>query len=99
MINFDNIARGGGKIAAPPAELTARTSLSVRRRHQEPRCSGTRLINGSAATSSAAAATKSHAWVWPGSWELARIAVSIEIVTIVPIDMHIVLSAASVEEC
>src|SRR5262249_47467070 len=66
--------------------------------HQEPRCSGTRAINGSATTSSAPASAKSQAWVGPGSCELAMIAVTIEIVTIVPIDMLMVRSAARVDE-
>src|SRR5215469_8167835 len=83
------------------AYATQRTlnCLATHGGYQEPRCSGTRLISGSAATSTAAARAKSQAWVRPGSWELARIAVSIEIVMIVPIDMDIVLSAARVEAC
>ena len=67
--------------------------------HQEPRCSGTRATNGSAATNSAPTREYSQAWVRPASSEPARIAVTIEIVTIVPIDMDIVRSAARVEAC
>ena len=69
------------------------------RGYQEPLCSGTRVITGRIPRTNAAIIANSKAWIRPGSWELARIAVSIVTVTIVPICIHIVRSAARVEEC
>src|SRR6185437_10774934 len=72
--------------------------VALRMPYQEPWCSGTRAISGREATSSRAETKKIPACTTPGLLEVARIAVAIVTMAMVPICIDMDRSAARVED-